>query len=167
MKPKKIPIDSHDWIDYRGNVFIIEYNSNGNFGNYQYDGTLCKQGCVEGFIFKSFKTKNKWFNPNWWYKKTYWATDTAKLYFDTGRIKHNDNTFINRTAFKKLCVEANKYARPCDKILNSILRELKDQTGIKFELEFEDTSYGLYWFEAYIPIRYNDNSYLLTWQNCD
>lgn len=186
------------FIEYNGQVFIIEiikgHESNGRF---QYDGTACRQGYVEGLIFKKFKTKSKWFNSTYWYKKTSWGKDYPKrLFFNTDKNIFKENgmygmfgdmkvldtlpvgpertAYINENA-EKWNKFANKLAdeqgRPTDKILQTILNEVKNKTEIKFELNFksevDSLDYGNNWWEAYIPLKYNNKKYLLTWENSD
>ena len=60
---EEIPVDK-EWddpfIEYDGNVLLIERDENGNYARFQYDGTSCLQGYVKGYVVASFKTKSKW-----------------------------------------------------------------------------------------------------------
>ncbi len=168
-------------------IFVIELNENGNTVNIQYDGVSCKQPTVKGFIFKEFESKNKYFNPTFWYKKTSWGERyPACIYFkEDNEIDKLDCDWDildkmpvgpERTHYVETCSKAfwdrakelaNQQARPVNNILKNILGDVRRKTGIEFELDFYDTDYGYNWAEAYIPLEYKGKHYLLTWSNCD
>jgi hypothetical protein len=177
---KKIKtIHSEKWIDYKGNeVLVIKSSKRGNVARFQYNGTYCSQGSITGFVAKSFSTKSKWFNPNWWYKKTGWSTDTSKLYFKVnGQIKNQNNLDIFsgkltqkkiNARWKQLSTAATKLATPIDYILKIMFREINRKTGMNLQPDFSNIEYGKHWYEAYLPVK-NDKGekFLITWNNCD
>lgn len=165
MKNNYISITSNGWIDYKNQVLIIEKNKEGNQAKFQYNGTSCFQQSIKGFIFKSFKTKNKWFDEEWWYKKTSWGIDNTKIYFNDNTFEHHD--FFREDFLDRSNKIADEKGRPVENILNAILNEVNDKTKLIFELDFDDILYGKHWYEAYIPIKLKNKSYLLTWNNCD
>lgn len=123
----------HNWIDYEEDkVFIIKLDKKGNIGDYQYDGTSCRQSSVRGFVYKEFRIKGgKYFNPEWWTKKTMWSEDPKKIYFHTNDLKVNYDFGIHKNNkfdqvryiryWKKIYDKATKLAIPIDHILSSIL----------------------------------------------
>ena len=180
-----IPTDEHGWLDYKGEAYLIkpttEPSSNADF---QYNGTMCFQGSVQGFVVANFATKSKYYNPDYWYKKTSWGSDYPnKIYFDTRKVgnlwKHSESTAKVKESSKafdkrwdavwaKIDVEADKYARPADKVLKAIIREAEKHSGLKLHFAFDDMSYGVHWWEAYVMLKDDkDTSYVLTWENCD
>lgn len=190
---KKIPIKrvkfklngkQHDynWINYGDDkVFIIKLGNEGNIGDFQYDGVSCKHGSVRGFVYKEFQIKaGKYFNPDWWYKRTIWSEDPKKIYFDPPKNSPINSNYNYRFRGKGVDLKkldkhwegirrkVTKLATPCIDILISILRIIRSKTGVKFYLDFSSNEYGVNWFEAYIPlIDEVGNKYLLTWRNCD
>jgi hypothetical protein len=175
----RIPTTHENWIDYKeGNVYLISYDSKGNRGDFQYDGTSCRQNSVTGYAAYKFQSVSKYFNPNFWYKKTCWGNDYPhKIYFDTKReikalvapLMYMSHTRKERESlWKKIDKEADKYARPSANILKAIIKEASTKTGLTLEPDFENMNYGISWWEAYVPvIDENCNRYILTWQNCD
>jgi hypothetical protein len=163
----KIPIDETKWIDYDGNVLVIKPDNKQSWGRFQCDGVLCKQESVAGTVVKKFKTKSKWFNPTWWYKRTSWSNDPTKIFFLTEGLGMNWD-FNNAKAALKVYDKATKLARPCDKILKAMFKEIESKTGMKLLLDSMDTTYGETWCEAYLPaVDKKGNQYLITWENCD
>jgi hypothetical protein len=146
-------------------IFIIELNNKGNRANIQYQGVSCSQATVKGFVFKTFKSKSKWFNTTWWYRWTCWSNDSTKIFFKTDKFKMKLKNLFNRN--NEVYQYATEHGTPVDSILKTILKGVENKTGIKFELDFYDLTYGKCWAEAYIPLTYNGKKYLLTWQNCD
>lgn len=177
MSKKKIPIDRRNkpWINYNGKVLIIKSEKTGNKGRYQYNGCSCSQGSITGFVVQSFASKSKYFNLNFWYKKTVWATDNNRLYFDSNKRDKKRTRFVfydqdekkTKKNWQKIQKYADDHALPVDKILKTILKEVNTKTGKKYELAFDELEYGKHWFEARIPIKLNGEKYLLTWMNCD
>ena len=171
---KKIPImkdkffsEKDAWIDYKDSVYVIKIDKNGNAGRFQYHGVGCYQGKVVGFLHESFQTKSKWFCENWWYKLTVWSNDKSKIYFNTPKLKVNYNEF-NENYWNEIYQKATELARPIDKILKAIMREVNCHTKQPYSLNFDDLEYGKHWHEAYIPLKNNKNEhFLLTWHNCD
>ena len=160
------------FIEYRDQIFIIKKdNQNGNYAQFQFDGVCCRQGKIRGLVYKSFRTKSKWFNETWWYRKTVWSKDPLKIHFKTDDFKtrnefytgsnYNEEEFL--AYWNKVYDRATLVSKPVD-----ILREVNAKTNGNFEIDFTDLEYGKSWFEAYIPIKdKKSNKYLLTWNNCD
>jgi len=172
---KKIPIIHEEWIDYKGKVLIIRHGE-GNSGRYQFNGTMCFQGFAYGKIADEFKSRCKWFNPNWWNKKTCWGAEyPKKIYFAKTRCtpvdKYDMVAKLSRKEYEKMWDDTNKIAdemaRPSENIIKSILKEVLKNTGKKYEFDSESYDYGIDWFEAHIPLKYEGESFLLTWENCD
>ncbi len=167
--------EKRKWIDYKDSIYIIHVNKAGNYVQFQYDGGSCFQAQVKGLLFKRFKSKSKWFKPSQWNRKTVWSTDPNKVYFQVGNLvrqifgktKNQWQVFLNKSKWNKLSKVATQKAVPCDTILAAMLKEIRLKTGIEFELGFDDTAYGVNWYEAYVPLKYNRKKYFLTWSNCD
>jgi len=181
------------FINYGPNnksIFIIELNDKGNHACIQCNGTSCDHKDIKGFIFKEFKSKSKWFNPSWWYKKTCWGTKyPTKIYFRNNESKEwisdsdwwgpewehlpvgEERSRLITERFErsnKMCTErADKFAIPSSEILYKIMVQVWIHTKIQFGVDFEIFDYGTDWFEAYIPLTYKGKKYLLTWANCD
>jgi hypothetical protein len=68
---------------------------------------------------------------------------------------------------EKINKEVSYKALNSEYILVQILKEIKIKTKILFDIPFYDKSYSVNWYEAYIPLIYNKEEYLLTWKNCD
>lgn len=174
-----IPVTKHGWFDYKDQVFLIRIDNDGNVANFQSDGVKCKQSAVQGFVAVKFTSTNKYFRSSFWYKKTGWGSEyPKKIYFDTKKlIRMFDSLHDGRKAisnkrweafWKKLDAEADKYARPSENILKSIIREACHKTGMKLRFAFPETEYDQYWVEAYVPLKDDkDVLYILTWENCD
>lgn len=185
--PWSIPennIDCYSSIKYDGNIFIILLDNIGNHADFQYDGVSCLHKRIRGFIFKSFKSRSKWFKPSWWYNKTCWGNYGKSVYFHKDNPKQSIYPSLNisipvgdkRTAEVNRQFEyfdtksqelASKYAIPAIDILRKIMIQVYIGTGINFNLDFMNTDYGVEWYEAYIPLEYKGKKYLLTWENCD
>ena len=177
-----IPTTEHGWLDYNGKAYLIKPTTEpSSSANFQYNGNMCFQGSVEGFVVATFFTKSKYYNPNYWYKKTSWGNDYPNnIFFDTRNVGKLWRHFDNATSkykysgkrwdafWKKIDAEADKYARPADKVLKAIIREAEKHSGLKLHFAFDDTSYGTHWWEAYVMLKDDkDTLYILTWQNCD
>lgn len=164
-KQKNIPLDEYSkkWINYNGNVLIIKIDKKGTHARLQIDGMCCKQAEIVGFVEYSFKSSLKYFDSDFWLTKTSWTTKNELIYFDAKRTKK----FNFNNDWDKIEDYANKHARNVGKILDSIKKEVEQVIGKKIDFDFNDISYGINWFEAYIPLIINKKSYLLTWENCD
>lgn len=176
-----IPVDKHGWLDYQGKIYLIRPNNeSGNEAYFQFDGTLCRQRSVRGFVAASFESKNKYFNSNYWYKKTAWGKDyPEKVYFKTNKRDLwnefettgkalNDAIKRHEARWKKEQAEADAQARPAENILKSIIRAAVKASGMKLTFPYEDMAYGNNWYEAYVPVLdEKGDKYLLTWENCD
>lgn len=185
IKYDEIPITNDGYINYiigsskRSQIFLIKPCHEGITGMYQYDGTLCKQGSVRGFVVCSFESKNKYFNPDFWYKKTAWGDDYPnKIYFDLEERDHyeemekmyasSNSDKLVEDYYKGLDEVANSQARPVENILKSIIRSTEKAFGAGLHFVHEDKSYGEHWFEAHVPLQDKmGNRYILTWANCD
>jgi hypothetical protein len=186
----EIPIDmtwDQTWIDYKKSVLLIRSDDDGNAGEFQFNGVACSQGYVKGYVHAQFKTKGKWFNEDWWYKKTCWGEDYPKrIFFCTDNsiythvdfiMNHTNETKeeINKSyaAFNTKTEElAELHGRPAANILANIIKIAKKKTGIDIEIDFpdEDTDYGVHWWEARIPVKFGNkfqHKGILTWMNCD
>lgn len=170
---KFIPVSKeNNYIKYNNNALIIKIDRKGNSVKIQCDGVSCMQKNVKGYLFKSFKTKNKWFNPNWWYKKTCWSNAPGKLHFNKPDLIKKfkfklEDLFLNKEEEYKLNTEATKLSIHVDNILKSIKKEVEKNIKLNINFDFENSEYGVNWCEAYIPIKIGKEKYLLTWENCD
>lgn len=172
---EKIPIDKpYDWIQYGDQVFLLKEDDNGNYAEWQADGTSCRQCSITGVLVSKFKTTSKWFNPNWWYKKTCWGNNyPKKIFFRVKKLDCEgneifDHKWVLKFFWKKLNAAADEKAIPVEKILKNILREANKKMGTSLRFAFDNTDYGEYWWESYVPVvDEKDNSYVLTWMNCD
>jgi hypothetical protein len=176
-----IPVDKHGWLDYQGKIYLIRtYKESGNEADFQFDGTLCKQGSVGGFVVASFESKNKYFNSDYWYKKTAWGKEYPdKVYFKTNKRDlysyfektgkaYEDGLKRYEALWAKEQAEADAQARPAENILKSIIRAAVKASGMKLMFPYKDTAYGNNWYEAYVPLTdEKGDRYLLTWENCD
>lgn len=176
-----IPVDENGWIDYKGLVYLIKRSDEiGNRADFQINGTLCNQSSIRGFVVASFESKNKYFNPSYWYKKTAWGKYyPEKVYFKTN--KRDLYSYFEKTgkAYKdglkryealwaKEQAEADAQARPAENILKSIVRAAVKSSGMKLNFPYDETKYGVDWYEAYVPlIDEKGVFYILTWENCD
>ena len=169
-KMKNIP-NSNGWIDYRGKVLIIKKDQNGNEARFQYDGVSCLQGSIIGFVVDEFSTTSKWFNEEWWYTKTCWGSEyPKKLYFSNGNTPIEKSGFsftANEKVWEETHAIADSEARPSENIIKAIIKEVADKTGKDYQIDFDNTDYGTHWFEAFVPIKFRNEKYLLTWMNCD
>lgn len=192
-EPFTIPRDDREYrfINYGKfckDIFVILLDDKGNWADFQACGTACNHHKIRGFVYKTFHSKIKWFNPTWWYHMTCWGTHyPMKLYFNHRKDTHHapkwdDNLLRDmpigpeRTKYVMDKVEAfnkwslliaDKNAIPVEYILYKILGEVRRKTHIQFELDFENFEYGDKWGEAFLPLKYKGKKYLLTWQNCD
>jgi len=176
-----IPVDKYRWLDYQGKIYLIRpYSESGNEADFQFDGTLCKQSSIRGFVVASFESKNKYFNSSYWYKKTSWGKDYPnKVYFKTNKrdlwIEFDTTAKPDKEAmkryeamWKKEQEEADAQARPAENILKSIIRAAVKACGMKLMFPYTDMAYGNKWYEAYVPLMDEKGvRYLLTWENCD
>jgi hypothetical protein len=178
----KIPVDKHNFINYnkfddKSSVFIIELNPKGRSVRYQYDGVGCFPGDVEGFLDNHFHSDLKWFSREHWYSMTRWGENYPKDIIQSNpeteaiTARLIDGIDVSDEEFSKLCKEADhklsKYGIPTKDILQEILKETIEKTGMEWELGCELDSYQVEWWEAKIPLKYKGKEYLLTWENCD
>jgi len=177
----KIPVDKHHWIncrkfDERGSAYVIERNSKGREARYQYNGVGCYQGRVEGFLSHHFHSDLKWFSSSHWYQTTRWGSDYPKALVvstpETKAIMDKFNWDIDDESefdkmYDEIHNELSKYGIPTKDILQEILQETIEKTGIQFELDCDIDSYDKEWWEAHVPLKFNGKKFLLTWENCD
>ena len=160
-----------NWLKYNDKVLVIERNKKNKPITIQVNGTMCQSMSVQGEIVHKFKTKSKWFNPDWWYTKTSWGHNYPnKIYFADGSTLLEQKNYAggtNEYIWSRTNQDADKHARPVENILKAILKEVNTKTKKQFELDFTDLQYGEYWYEAYVPLKYKNKRYILTWQNCD
>lgn len=84
------------------NILIILLDSKGNKVNIQYNGISCSQAVINGFAFKEFKSKLKWFKTKTWDNKTCWGSKyPSKLYF----VKTNKEA--DKAGYRDFPEEAN------------------------------------------------------------
>jgi hypothetical protein len=175
MKP--IPVDHTeygDWITYGGKVLLLKPDSNGNGGDWQWQGTMCRQNSLTGFIAAEFVSRSKYFNEDFWYKKTSWMDDEGLLFFITpsftksAKITDDEmyDLLLSEKKFKTLRNIIRPYSRPVANVMKTILREASRKTGLKIDF-WDDIEYGNHWGEAYVPVIVNDEKMVLTWMNCD
>ena len=141
MKMKPIPINKHGWLDYQNMCYVIKLDVNGSIAKYQYNGIVCMQGIVRGYVVATIKNSFKWFDYKWWYS----------LCRDKDYLSHTDNKSKVSTWQKT-------------DVLLAIVKEVERCTGMKFD-EIDTSSF--YWKESYIPVSSNGKHYFITWQNCD
>ena len=178
----KIPVDKHNFINYNkfddtGSVFIVEVNPKGKSVRYQYDGVGCFPGEVEGFLNNHFHSDLKWFSREHWYSMTRWGEnypkDIVQSTPETDAIMKNEMLWgiEDDAQFDKMMDDVHhevaKWGFPTKIILQEILAETIEKTGIEWELGCELDSYDVEWWEAKIPLKYKGKEYLLTWENCD
>lgn len=177
----KIPLDKYGHINYskfdkKPSVYIIERNSKGREGYYQYDGVGCSPGTVEGFLAYYFHPDSIWFSSEQWYKATRWGSNyprdivisSKETDFIMDKFKWDwktDEEFdkMNNNVHE----EVAKYGIPTKGILQELFNEVKAKTCIEWELDCELDTYEEKWWEAHIPLKLGDKKYLLTWRNCD
>lgn len=177
---KKVPITKWSkgedrWIDYGGKIFILSMDGSQPYVRYQMDGTMCRQGGMCAAVEHSFESSLKYFNPEFWYNKTSWGKNYPKhVYFDVkNKIMPDFDMFQSEADYKRswkdVEIKATEKAKPAENILKAILKDVRSKTGVDFELNFDSDvpDYGRHWYEAYIPLKYKNKKYLLTWENCD
>jgi hypothetical protein len=154
------------YIDYKNQVYLIRLDDDAEGGNYQTNGVCCSQEIVKGFIHSEFKTGAKWFDPEWWYKKTSWGDAyPEKVYFVDGKDGEDAMNGIQETMDV-----ASKNGRPAENILKSIIKEAISKTGVNIVFDGENTNYGVEWYEAHVPVLFGEkfqHKGILTWMNCD
>lgn len=173
MKPKryKFPTSTSNWINYiPKTVFIFELTKDGNTGIFQADGTSCLQKRFIGNLLYKFSSSLKYFNTKIWDKKTCWASDESIVYFDLKRLKTNRppcHFCMTDEQWKNLNDYCNIKGVKSIDILELMKNEIESKIGKEIKFDFENTNYGVDWYEAYLPIKIKNKKYLVTWMNCD
>lgn len=176
----------------REDILLIKL-SEGNDLFFQYDGTLCRHAYINGSLEHKFQSDNQYFNPIYWYEKTAWGLRyPAYIHFKNDKtaaiinespmylaaIGVIDVVGMDDVEWNKLLLEeeennkrlhrlADEYCISAGEVLQSIIGELSLKTGMEFVFPYDNTDYGIHWFEAYVPLVLNGENYLLTWNNCD
>jgi hypothetical protein len=52
-------------------------------------------------------------------------------------------------------------------LLETIMAEVRKESGVEYEIDFDDMTYGVNWWESLVPIKFEDSKFILTWENCD
>jgi len=175
---KKIPVEKTwggNWIKYDGKVLLLKQDPKGTIGNWQWQGVQCSQQSIKGFVVAEFESKSKYFNSEFWYKKTCWMDHENLLFFKTPAFHKSSkidaetlySLLLSDKKFKKLEDICRPYSKPVHNVLKAILKEASKKTGLKLELDIVDLRYGRYWGEAYVPVVIDNERYVLTWMNCD
>ncbi len=168
---KNIPLvndkwTKNKWIDYKGNVLVIKLGK-GNSGQFQYDGVSCLQGKVKGSLEHSVKIDSKWFDPEVWYTKTCWGDGyPERIYFDP-EGSNLCKGFPTEEQWGKIHEVADKRSYPSKEILDQMISDLNMKTAKNYIFPYDNTNYGIYWWEAYVPLELEGKKYLMTWENCD
>ena len=174
-----IPLESKDsWLKYNNQIFVIRADIHGTGADFQFDGTLCKQCFIKGFVHAKFKSNAMYFNPNHWYNSTIWGKDYPnKMYFidDDGErlLKYNPETYpniIEEKWLEKIIKITKERSISTEKILASIIASTIRKTGLNISFPFDNMSYDEFWWEAKVPIKFGDKleyDGIITWENCD
>lgn len=178
MKP--IPTTDYGWLDYQDKVLLLKPDNGGNVAIFQADGTNCRQCSINGFVVKEFLVDYRWFKEDWWYKLTRWYEDayhTSKvMFFCTRQYERIVNKLVDLfnpdgldlKGLDNFIEEVKSKAKPSDNILKLILKHASKRMSLKLIADFDDSDYGLHWYESYIPVKTIDNEkYILSWMNCD
>jgi hypothetical protein len=136
---------------------------------------------------------HKWWNRRMWYKSPYYdesyiafhSRETSKAMIKrlsrvTDLMKYYGNKEKNKAKIQELNdtedSDTEEYSQILDtyglvfsseSILKSIFRAVKKEIGWELEPDFTDLAYGVHWWEAYIPVKYGNKRFVLTWENCD
>ncbi len=181
-----LPIDysfEPNYIDCNGLVHVIkclpEKRVGNNHINIQWNGVGCFQSLVKnGEIVHSFSSDNDLFDHDFWYNHfTRWGTHyPSKLHLTKEDmppdIKRLWNTmFTWREEIDVLSDKINKWvdsvAVPAIDVLNEIIKEVRDKTGIDYEFGSDTKCFEKDWGEAFVPLKFDGEEYVLTWENCD
>lgn len=174
----KLRTDRRFWLSYEGYIVILKKNGKGKRVRFQYGGTSCLQADFKCELVDRFSSKSKWFNEDWWYKRTVWGDAyPSKVYFDEKEYDFdNEKSFFEEfstlesveKAERKRNKEGNNGAIPSEEILNEIIEEVNKNTKSQYEIDFDNIDYGVNWWEAYIPIKNKaGKKFILSWMNCD
>lgn len=170
------------YIDYKDYIYILEVNPSSKKGfKIQWGGVGCFNTQVMGKVFKRIQSENKYFNRDFWYRKVspwpenYPKTvcvkwdekppEIEKTLDELFSIDNSDEEFEKR--HKKIRDWAETVSIPTENILNEIISEVNQITGLNFEYGGVSKEYQFEWGEAYIPLKLNGKMYILTWENCD
>lgn len=174
MKTKDF-IDERGWLKYNGKVFLLslEESEDETDITFQVDGTACRQANINCHIVDFWETKDKYFNEDFWYSKTSWGNNYPKEIFFGKTVSDNEMAgyydLMMHDSSQVMELVTPK-AKPSKNILKNIIDNACKHSGkkLKFSEVYENTDYGVYWFEAYVPlVDDKDNYYVLTWENCD
>lgn len=148
--------------------------------NIQWDGVGCRNSIVEnGKIVETFSSDNKFFDRHFWYDNfTRWGRNyPSKIYMSKMSMPEPfkslwDNIWKlldddDQEAIDKINDHIDEVSVPAVDVLNEIINEVKEKTGLDYEYGGKSTDYGDEWGEAFVPLRLNGEMYILTWENCD
>lgn len=165
-------MEDYNWLEYNDNIYLLDPLDDYMDINYQFDGTSCLQAAFTCSVVKKWKSKSKYFNENFWYSKTSWGVNyPSKIFFGSTVSKGKMQELydlawgLNQELIDTI---VEKTAKPAEKVLKAILKNAIKHTGIKLFFEYDNTDYGVHWWEANVPvIDEKGKHYIITWQNCD
>lgn len=177
---REIQTNESEFITYDGNVMIIKHDENsGKFAKFQYGGVHTLPGIVKGDVEFSFKSDNNLFDPEYWYTLTSWGSNYPEMiYFEEiegesplSKISIDDLFNLDAEGGEKFHSDCDTYADANSisgsDLLKSIIDEVRKESGVEYEIDFDDVTYGVNWWESLVPIKFGDSKFLLTWENCD
>jgi hypothetical protein len=177
---REIQTDESEYIVYDGNVMIIKHDDvSGKFGKFQYGGVHVLPGIVRGDVEFSFKSDNNLFNREYWYTLTSWGSNYPEsVYFEEiegesplSKISIADLFNLEGEAGEKFHEDCDIYADAnsikSSDLLKTIMEEVRKESGVEYEIDFDDVTYGINWWESLVPIKFGDSKFFLTWENCD
>jgi hypothetical protein len=177
---REIQTNESQFIEYDGNVMIIKNDDvSGKFAKFQYGGVQVLPGTVKGDVEFSFKSSSNLFDPEYWYTLTSWGSNYPEmLYFEEiegesplSKISIDDLFNLDAEGGEKFHSDCDTYADANSisgsDLLKSIIDEVRKESGIEYEIDFDDVTYGVNWWESLVPIKFGDSKFLLTWENCD
>lgn len=177
---REIEINESGYIVYDGNIMIIKHDDiSGKLAKFQYGGVNVLPGIIRGDIEFSFKTDNNLFDPEYWYTLTTWGSNyPEKMYFEEiegesplSKISIADLFDLEAEAGEKFHADCDAYADANSingsDILKTIIDEVRKESGVEYEIDFDDVTYGVNWWESLVPIKFGDSKFILTWENCD
>ena len=177
---REIQTDESEFIVYDGNVMIIKHDEKlGKFAKFQYGGVHVLPGIIKGDIEFSFKSDSDIFDPEYWYTLTQWGSNYPEMiYFEEIEGDSPLSKISIDELFNLADESAEKFGKECDSyadlhsisssdLLHKIIDEVREKSGVKYEIDFDDVTYGVNWWESLIPIKFDGCKFFLTWENCD
>jgi hypothetical protein len=177
---REIQTNESEYIVYDGNIMIIKRDDlSGKLAKFQYGGVNVLPGIVRGDIEFSFKSSNNLFDPEYWYVLTSWGSNYPEmLYFEEIEGESPLSKISIDELFNMDGENGEKFHADCDvyadansikgsDLLETIMAEVRKESGVEYEIDFDDMTYGVNWWESLVPIKFGDSKFLLTWENCD